>query len=75
MRFDDNGGETPNFEPNSFSGPLEDLRYRELPYKVSGDVNRFNHREGNDDYRQALDLFRLMKPDEKQRLIQKPELR
>jgi catalase len=70
MRFDGNGGRTQNYEPNSFSGPVEDPRYRELPYKVSGEVNRFNHREGNDDYKQAGVLFRLMKPDEKRRLIQ-----
>ena len=49
---------------------MEDPRYRELPYQVSGEVNRFNHRDGNDDYQQPGDLFRLMKPDEKRRLIQ-----
>jgi catalase len=70
MRFDENGGDAPNYEPNSFQGPLEDPHYRELPYRVSGNVDRYNHREGNDDYRQAGDLFRLMKPDEKRRLIQ-----
>jgi catalase len=40
-----------------------------LPYKVSGEVNRYNHREGNDDYTQAGDLFRLMSPADKQALI------
>ena len=66
MRADDNGGDSPNYEPNSFGGPAQDPRYRELPYKVSGDVNRYNHREGNDDYGQAGNLFRLMSPAEKQ---------
>jgi catalase len=70
MRFDENGGGAPNYEPNSFQGPVEDPRYRELPYQVSGEVNRFNHRDDNDDYTQAGDLFRLMKPDEKRRLIE-----
>ena len=70
MRFDENGGESPNYEPNSFQGPVEDPRYRELPYKLSGEVNRFNHREDNDDYTQAGDLFRLMTADEKARLIE-----
>jgi catalase len=69
MRADENGGDTPNYEPNSFGGPVQDPRYRERPYKVSGDVNRYNHREGNDDYKQAGDLFRLMTPDEKKALI------
>ena len=49
MRHDANGGDGPNYEPNSFGGPVEDPRYRERPYKVSGEVNRFDHRKGNDD--------------------------
>ncbi len=69
MRFDDNGGSGPNYEPNSFGGPVENHRFRELAYRVQGDVSRFDHREGNDDFSQAGDLFRLLKPDEKERLI------
>jgi catalase len=49
---------------------VEDPRYREMSYAITGKVGRFDHREGNDDYKQAGDLFRLMKPDEKRRLIQ-----
>src|SRR5882672_6329174 len=70
MRFDENGGDAPNYEPNSFQGPVEDPRYRELSYAISGKVNRFDQREGTDDYKQPGDLFRLLKPDEKRRLIQ-----
>ena len=69
MRGDENGGDAPNYEPNSFGGPIQDPRYRELPYRVSGDVDRFDHRNGNDDYTQAGDLFRLMSADAKQALI------
>ncbi len=69
MRADENGGNGPNYEPNSFAGPIQDPRYRELPYKVSGDVNRYDHKAGNDDYKQAGDLFRLMPPVEQQALI------
>jgi catalase len=68
-RFDDNGGPGPNYEPNSFGGPVQDHKYVERQYSTSGEVGRYNHREGNDDYTQAGDLFRLMKPDEKARLI------
>jgi len=68
-RFDDNGGPGPNYEPNSFGGPGEDHKYVERRYSTSGEVGRYNHREGNDDYTQAGDLFRLMKADEKARLI------
>jgi catalase len=68
-RFDDNGGPGPNYEPNSFGGPVQDHKYVERKYSTSGEVGRYNHREGNDDYTQAGDLFRLMKPDEKAHLI------
>jgi len=69
MRFDDNGGDAPNYEPNSFGGPAEDHRYREMRYTVSGEIGRYDHREGNDVYTQAGNLFRLLKTDEKARLI------
>ena len=69
MRFDDNGGSGPNYEPNSFGGAVEQHRYRELAYRATGDISRFDHREGNDDYTQAGDLYRLLKPEEKDRLI------
>jgi catalase len=69
MRFDTNGGDAPNYEPNSFGGPVEDHRFRELHYAAKGEIGRYNHREGNDDYRQAGDLFRLLSAEEKSRLI------
>jgi catalase len=69
MRFDDNGGSSPNYEPNSFGGPTEDPRYIERPKPVAGTVARHSHRDESDHYTQAGNLFRLMKPDEKERLI------
>jgi catalase len=32
-------------------------------------VDRYNHREGNDDYTQAGDLYRLMTPEQQERLV------
>ena len=58
------------YEPNSFDGAVEDESYAEPPLKVSGDADRFNHRDGNDDYRQPGDLFRLMSPESQSRLFQ-----
>lgn len=70
FRADVNGGPTPNYEPNSFGGPAEDPAFREPPMKIECPVvDRFNHREGNDDYTQAGHLFRLMTGDEKERLV------
>jgi catalase len=69
MRFDGNFGSAPNYEPNSFNGPVEDPAYRERPRMVSGTVERHNHRLDNDYYMQPGNLFRLLKPEERARLI------
>ncbi|MDA5194730.1 catalase [Govanella unica] len=65
MRFDDNYGGAVNYEPNSFGGPVEDPRVVEPPFKLNGDAARYNHRDGNEDYSQAGDLFRLMSDAQK----------
>ena len=70
MRFDGNYGGAVNYEPNSMGGPVEDPSVKEPPLKISGDVDRYDHRIGNDDYTQAGNLFRLMKPEQKRQLIQ-----
>ena len=69
MRFDAPKGLDAYYEPNSFGGPREDQRFAEPPLKTSGDADRYNHRDGNDDYTQPGDLFRLMKPDQQQQLF------
>lgn len=57
------------YEPNSFSGPVEDKSRAEPPLRISGDAARHNHRDGNDDYRQPGDLFRLMGREAQERLM------
>ena len=70
FRADNNGGRSPNYEPNSFGGPVEDPAFREPPMSLECPVvDRYNHRDGNDDYTQAGNLFRLMTADEKERLV------
>jgi catalase len=69
MRFDGNAGGAVNYEPNSFGGPKQDPSVKEPPLKLTGDADRYNHRAGNDDYTQAGDLFRLMPPDQQDRLM------
>jgi catalase len=70
IRFNDNDGGSVNYEPNSFGGPVEDSSVKEPPLRVMGYADRYDHRVGNDDTTQAGNLFRLMKPDEKRRLIE-----
>ena len=69
MRFDGNSGDAVNYQPNSFNGPIDDKAFLEPPLKISGDVDRYNHRIGNDDYNQAGDLYRLMSESQKNQLI------
>ncbi|MFH1724717.1 MAG: catalase [Elusimicrobiota bacterium] len=69
MRFDDNGGPSPNYEPNSFGGPQADPRFHEPPLKISGDADRYEQKRGvDDDYVQPGNLYRLMSAGEKARL-------
>ena len=69
MRFDENGGGSVNYEPNSFGGPVEDPAFKEPPLPVSGAADRYDHRVGNDDYTQPGNLFRLMSGDQKRQLF------
>jgi len=69
MRFDGNGGPAPNYEPNSFGGPQQDPRFTEVPYAVEGAAARYDHHAGNDDFTQAGDLYRLLTPDARARLV------
>jgi catalase len=70
MRFAGHSNPNAYYEPNTTGGPVEAPEYREPPLKISGDADRYNHRDGNDDYRQPGDLFRLMTADQKQQLFQ-----
>ncbi|NMC44932.1 MAG: catalase [candidate division Zixibacteria bacterium] len=68
MRYDDNGGGSVNYEPNSVDGPQQDERFKEPPLPLDGPADRYDHRQGNDDYTQAGNLYRLMPADERDRL-------
>lgn len=59
----------PNYEPNSFNGPKQCPAFSEPPLRIDGDADRYDHREGNDDFTQAGDLFRLMPSDAQERLF------
>nr|PJZ92082.1 hypothetical protein CH379_15130 [Leptospira ellisii] len=61
-------GDFDNYEPNGFDGPKQDPSFAEPPLRISGDADRYDSHKDNDDYTQAGDLYRLMKPDERDRL-------
>jgi len=72
MALGNNGVNRPNYEPNSDeNAPKQNCAYAE-PALDLGQVkaDRYDHRQGNDDYTQAGDLYRLMTPDQQEQLIQ-----
>ncbi|MCK4725960.1 MAG: catalase, partial [Anaerolineales bacterium] len=69
MRFDGNEGGAVNYEPNSMGGPVEDKNFLEPPLKISGDADRYDHRENTDYYSQPGALFNLMNESQKEQLF------
>lgn len=57
------------YEPNSFNGPVEDPSAKEPPLRIDGDADRYNHREGNDDFGQVKALFDLFDESQRDRLF------
>lgn len=70
MRFDGNGGATPNYEPNSYAeAPKQAPQYREPALALQGAADRYDHRTDGDYYTQAGALFRLMNAEQQALLI------
>lgn len=69
MRFDAPVGTDAYYEPNSFHGPKEDKSVAEPPLPIHGDADRYNHREGNDDYVQVRALYNLFDAGQRERLF------
>lgn len=69
MRFDGNSGGALNYEPNSMGGPKQNSAYNEPPFKISGNADRYDHREDDDYYSQPGKLFNIMNSDQKKQLF------
>ena len=70
MRFDQNGGDGPNYYPNSFGGPEPDIGAAEPAFDVSGKVVRQPYKHPNDDFVQPGNLFRkVMTGQDREHLI------
>jgi len=67
--FPNNPNPDAYYEPNSFEGPVENPTVAEPPLKITGDADRFDHRDGNDDYGQPRALFNLFDKSQKSRLF------
>jgi catalase len=71
MRFDDNGGGSKNYEPNSYGGPAQSNEPLDAPLEVHGLTGSHpweRHLE-DDDFVQAGNLYRVMSAEAKNRLI------
>jgi catalase len=64
MRVDDNGGGGPNYNPNSFIGPVADPKAAEPPVEVSGMAARHPEAITDDDFVQAGNLYRQVMTEE-----------
>jgi catalase len=72
MRFDDNGGRGPNYEPNSHDAPVETGAAWDLGFAVAGATGPAPHvrHVEDDDFVQAGALYRVMPPDARARLVE-----
>jgi catalase len=68
MRFNDNGGGSANYEPNSFHGPVEDKTKNDPPLILEGDAFNYDARIDKDYYTQPGLLYRLVPEEEKVRI-------
>jgi len=71
MRMDGNGGSAPNYSPNRHGGPVADPRVAEVPSALAGSTGRTEYPKVDraDDFEQAGLLYRVMKEDERARLV------
>ena len=70
MNFMDNGGDSPNYYPNSFGGPEPKADVAEPEFEVSGQAARQPYTHPNDDFFQAGELYRrVMNDKDKEHLI------
>lgn len=70
MRFDENGGRAPNYEPSHFTVPTQTDILDEPPLKIDGDAARYEYEtDVNNDFAQAGALYHVMNKKEQEDLI------
>lgn len=70
MRFDQNGGDGPNYWPNSFGGPTPDPSMAPPPIDVAGMAARHAYQLDDVDFVQAGDLYRkVMTETDREHLV------
>ncbi|KIL50040.1 catalase KatA [Jeotgalibacillus soli] len=69
MRFDNNGGGSVYYEPNSYGGPTEAPEAKQASFEVTGQAGNVGY-DRDDFYTQPGDLYRLQSEEERARLVQ-----
>ncbi|MDM0074778.1 catalase [Variovorax sp. J2P1-59] len=69
MRVDGNQGALPGYVPNSLGEWSDSPRLAEPPLRLEGAAKHWDHRLDEDYYSQPRALFRLLSPEERQRLF------
>jgi catalase len=71
MTFSANGGGSKNYEPNSFDGPVQTDHELYNGLEAAGASGHFDYEAHTEDgdFGQAGDLYRLMSPEEQERLV------
>lgn len=70
MRTDANGGDGPNYWPNSFGGPAPDPAAGEPSFDLAGQAGRHPFTHPNDDFVQAGNLYRdVMGEEDRENLV------
>ncbi|CAH1798535.1 unnamed protein product [Owenia fusiformis] len=65
----DNQVGAPNYFPNSFSGPVDNVKNNETTFNISGDVQRYNSAD-DDNFTQVGNFWRnVLKPSERSALV------
>ncbi len=70
MRFDDNGGDSLNYEPSHYKVPTQRPDLAEPPLKIDGDADRYDYdSDANSDFVQPGNLYRLLSQSEQKDLV------
>ncbi|KAH9380563.1 hypothetical protein HPB48_017327 [Haemaphysalis longicornis] len=64
----ENQGGAPNYFPNSFSGPVDDAKWKAPPFPSSGDVDRWDSSADYDDFTQPRELWEALSDEERDHL-------
>ena len=69
MNVDGNGGDSPNYYPNSFDKIVADKKYKEPAWKLdSNNADTYDRNENDDDfYTQPGELFRKVMSDQERK--------